>query len=124
MSFEPEFSTNFDYFNIYEHSAASHLGLCCLPMSHKKSPGLYQLKCHNAKKPSPGFPAKSDTKQPVQSQKQVRRLKFWIYEEEDFYYQCSKSKGVDQLCSYCTPDMHLCFRIYAGVHLSLIYPLY
>ena len=24
-------------------SAASHLGLCCLPMSHKKRPGIYEL---------------------------------------------------------------------------------
>ena len=27
-------------------SAASHLGLCCLPMSHKREPGLNELKCN------------------------------------------------------------------------------
>ena len=24
---------------------------------------------------------------------------------------CSENKGADQLCSYCTPDLRLCFRI-------------
>ena len=24
---------------------------------------------------------------------------------------CSKNKGADQLCSYCTADLRLCFRI-------------
>ena len=27
------------------------------------------------------------------------------------YYLCSESKGADQLCSHCTADLHLCFRI-------------
>ena len=27
------------------------------------------------------------------------------------YYQCSENKGADQLWSYCTADLHLCFRI-------------
>ena len=26
------------------------------------------------------------------------------------YYPCSKTKGADQLCSYCTADLRLCFR--------------
>ena len=26
-------------------------------------------------------------------------------------YLCSGYKGADQLCSYCTADLHLCFRI-------------
>ena len=25
---------------------------------------------------------------------------------------CSENKGADQLCSYCTADLCLCFRIY------------
>ena len=39
----------------------------------------------------------------VQSQKQARSLKFQI-EEEGLHYLCSKNKGADQLCSYCTAD--------------------
>ena len=31
--------------------------------------------------------------------------------EEELYYRRSKSKGSDQLCSYCTADLCLCFRI-------------
>ena len=27
------------------------------------------------------------------------------------YWLRSKNKGADQLCSYCTADLHLCFRI-------------
>ena len=30
---------------------------------------------------------------------------------EELYYQCSESKGADQLRSYCTADLRLCFRI-------------
>ena len=38
-------------------------------------------------------------------------MKFFIYVEEEFYYPCSEKKGADQLCSYCTADLRLCFRI-------------
>ena len=48
-----------------------------------------------------GVPTRSAIHWPVQSQKQVRSLKFW----------CSENKGADQLCSYCTADLRLCFRI-------------
>ena len=51
---------------------------------------------------SPVFPTLLDTNQAVQAQKIVRSLKFWILDEEGFYYQCSENKGADQLCSYCT----------------------
>ena len=27
------------------------------------------------------------------------------------YYPCSENKGADQLCSYCTADLRLCFRL-------------
>ena len=48
---------------------------------------------------SSGFPTKFDTNRPVQSQKQARSLKFWIYVEEELFYQFSKNKGADQLRS-------------------------
>ena len=54
---------------------------------------------------------RSDTNQPVQSQKQARSLKFRIYEEEGLYYPCSENKGADQLRSCCEADLRLCFRI-------------
>ena len=31
--------------------------------------------------------------------------------EEGLYYLCSENKEVDQLCSYCAADLHLCFHI-------------
>ena len=58
---------------------------------------------------SSGFPTSSDTNWPVQSQKHARSLKFCKYVEEELYYSCSGNKGADQLCSYCTADLRLCF---------------
>ena len=54
-----------------------------------------------------------DKNRPVQSQKQARSLKFWIYmyAEEELYYLCSENKGADQLRSYCEADLRLCFRL-------------
>ena len=31
--------------------------------------------------------------------------------EEGLCYLCSGNKEADQLCSYCTADLHLCFRV-------------
>ena len=54
-----------------------------------------------------GFPTRSDTNQPVQPQKKVRILKFWIEVKEELYYPGSGNKGAD----HCTADLHLYFRI-------------
>ena len=43
--------------------------------------------------------------------KQSRGLKFWLYVEEILDYPSSENKGAGQLCSYCTADLLLCFRI-------------
>ena len=58
-----------------------------------------------------GFPSRSDTNQPVQSQKQARLLKFGLHIEEELHYLCSENKGADQLRSYCEADLPLCFHI-------------
>ena len=58
-----------------------------------------------------GSPTRSDTNQPVQSQKMDRSLKFRIYEEEKFYYPSSENKGADQLRSNCEAGLCLCFCI-------------
>ena len=63
------------------------------------------------RKPSSGFPTRSDTNQSVQSQKMVRAMEFRIYEVEGLYYPYSENKGADQLRGYCKADLHLCFRI-------------
>ena len=47
----------------------------------------------------------------IHPQEKARNLKFWVYIEEELYYPCSENKGADQLCSYCTADLGLCFRI-------------
>ena len=43
--------------------------------------------------------------------KMARGLKFRIQEVEGLCYQCSESKGADQLRSYREADLRLCFRI-------------
>ena len=66
-----------------------------------------------ARNRSSGFLTRSDTNQPVHLQKMSRSLKFWIKEEEEMYHPCSENKDTDtdQLCSYFTADLLLCFRI-------------
>ena len=62
-------------------------------------------------KRSLGFLTKWGTKRPVQLKKQARGLKFWRQVEAKLNYPSCKNKGADQLCSYCTADLCLCFRI-------------
>ena len=38
-------------------------------------------------------------------------LKFRIKEEEKLHHASIENKGADQLCSYCTADLQLCFRL-------------
>ena len=63
------------------------------------------------RKPTMWFPNRSDTNQSVQAQKMARGLKFWIQEEEGFYFPSSENKGADQLRGYCEADLRLCFRL-------------
>ena len=58
---------------------------------------------------SSGFPTRSDTNRAVQPQKMASGLNFQIKEVEGLYYICGENKGADQLRSYCTADLHLCF---------------
>ena len=44
-------------------------------------------------------------------QNMARGLNFRIEEVEGSHYLCSENKGTDKLCSYCTTDLRLCFRI-------------
>ena len=60
---------------------------------------------------SSGFQTWSDTNQPVQSQKQARSLKIRIHKEEGLCYPSSENEGADQMNSYCTVDLRLCFCI-------------
>ena len=63
------------------------------------------------RKPSSGFPTRSDTNRAVQPQKMARGMKFRIFVVEGLYYPCSENKGADQLRMYCAADLRLCFRI-------------
>ena len=49
---------------------------------------------------------------PVQSLKKPGSLKWLIKEEEDLSCPCSENKCAVQLCSNCTADLRLWFRIY------------
>ena len=60
---------------------------------------------------SSGSPTRSDTNRPVQQYKTASGLKFRIQEVKGLYYLYSKTKGADQLHSYCAADLHLCFCI-------------
>ena len=62
-------------------------------------------------KPVFRFPTTSDTNQVVQPQKMTRDLKFRIKEVKGLYYQCRENIGADQLHSYRTADLCLCFHI-------------
>ena len=53
-----------------------------------------------------GFPTRSDTNWPIQSQKKASILNLEYTVEEKLYYPSSGNNGADQLCSYS-----LCFRI-------------
>ena len=61
------------------------------------------------RKPTLWVSDRSDTNQPVESQKQARSLKFWIYVEEGLYFLCSENKGTYQLRGYREADLRLCF---------------
>ena len=52
------------------------------------------------RKPSSGFPTRSDTNRAVQPQKMARSLKFRIKVVEGLYYPYSENKGANQLRSY------------------------
>ena len=49
------------------------------------------------RKPSSGFPNRSDTNWAVQSKKMARGLKFRISKVEGLYYLCSENKSADGL---------------------------
>ena len=34
---------------------------------------------------------------------------FWFKMKRNFFNRVAKTKGADQLCSYCTADLRLCF---------------
>ena len=57
------------------------------------------------------FPTRSYTNRPVESQKKARSLKFQIKMKRDCTICVAKTKALNQLCSYCEADLHLCFRI-------------
>ena len=64
------------------------------------------------RKPTIWVPTRSDTNRAVwavQSQKQARSLKFWMYGEEELHYPCSENKGAET--SYYEAYLRLCFRI-------------
>ena len=46
-----------------------------------------------------------------QGEKNEAKLKFWVEVKEELYYLSSENKCADQLCSYCTADLCLCFCI-------------
>ena len=65
-----------------------------------KSKGALQLYLSRVlRKPVFGVSDQILKKPAVQTQKTVRGLKFWTWEEEGLYYLCSQNKGADQLGS-------------------------
>ena len=66
-------------------------------------------KINQMRKPTIWFPTRSDTNQPVQSQKQSRSLKFFIQVEEGLYYPSSEKKELISIS--CAVLLRLCFHI-------------
>ena len=66
-------------------------------------------------KPIVWFLNRSDTNQPVQSQKTARSMEFWILEEDELCYPRSENKGADHKgnkgAGYHEADLRLCFRL-------------
>ena len=60
----------------------------------------------------------------VPSQKKARGMKFWLLEGEELYCPCSQIKGFDQLCRYCTADLHPCFCLYILVGFLMRWLIY
>ena len=55
----------------------------------------------------------------VQSLKKARSCKFWIKVDKELYHLIySKNKRADQLCRYCTADLHLCFHVGKNLYFS------
>ena len=77
-----------------------------LPRFRRKSEWLLQISLC-VRKPTIWVPSRSDTlNRPVQSQIEISDFR-----RRRIYYPCSENKGADQLCSYCTADLRLCFRL-------------
>ena len=58
-----------------------------------------------------GFPARSDTNRPVQSQSKLEAENFGFKKKRELYFPSSENKGADQLHGYREADLHLCFCI-------------
>ena len=86
------------------------------PRSHHGNLGMSFQMCLPMKKS--GFPTRSDTNGPVESQNGARGLKFWISVEEKLYYLSSENKSADQLCSYFTAQL-ICTFVLAYSSTSL-----
>ena len=67
--------------------------------------------CRVTRKAFLGDPTRSDTNRAVQPQKMARGMEYLIKEVEGLYNLCSQNKSADQLHSYRTADLCLCFRI-------------
>ena len=57
------------------------------------------------------LPTRSDTNQPVQSQKQARSFTFRTRKEEGLYYPCSENKDADHSCAVTAQLIYAFFRI-------------
>ena len=57
-----------------------------------------------------GISDQVDTNRPVLTRKKVRNFEV-KWKRNCTIVVASENKGADQLCSYCTADLHLCFRI-------------
>ena len=91
---------------------------CCISMS-RFSDGMGQL-IFEPPCEKPGLQEFQtilfNTNRPLQSQRQNRGLKFWLYvSRRGIVLSSSENKGAHQLRSYCKADLHLCFRI--GINL-------
>ena len=60
------------------------------------------------RKPSSGFPMRSDTNQTVKPQKMARVLKYRINEEQWLHYLCSETKALINCAVTLCPGFRIC----------------
>ena len=89
---------------------SGRLGTACTAQSNLSYPTYYGKTLIKQLREKPRLQG-SYTNWPVQLKKMTRNFKFRFKKEMNLYYSCSNNKGADQLCSYFTADMCLCFFI-------------
>ena len=87
------------------------MNLTNLIMKHAQCTWGDDSMCREARKPVFGASDQVRHKPAYAATEDGRKLKILDLGRRGIVLFCSENKGADQLCSYCTADLRLCFRI-------------